>query len=259
MPVAGNQVREQWTIYDFSKNPLTGMVSPADITFTLLRDVGAGFQAAPETVVMTEIGATGHYQIAYTPEAQGGLYVLQLKELNVNTFGQTWRFVHEVVASGSQFVPTFANAFCAETDVERWAQLAIDTLSKPSSDEVAGFAEARASEMRSILAAAGYTVPATVAPGSLEEDMLREANAIGAAADTVIAKYQDTEPARTDKGRALLEEYDTRMKRMVVYAARVLGSVQIRSPFTSGELTHRDEGSQEDIGLRDAIRMDMEF
>ena len=99
-------------------------------------------------------------------------------------------------------------------------------------------------------------MPAAVTPGSIEEDMLREANAIGAAADTIIAKYQDTEPARTDKGKAMIEEYNARMQRIVTYARLVLSALLIRSPFTSGELTPRDEGSREDIGLRDAITMD---
>lgn len=259
MPVAGNTVRDEWFYMDATEAPLTGMLINVDVTLTLRRDIGAGFVAAPEAISWTELGG-GYYQIAFTP-LSGGLYRAYLKELNVNSFLRRWTFPFEIVSAGSTFLPSFANAFCSEGDVESWAGFDFQSGSKPTSDQVAGFAQSRSSEMRSIMAAEGWVVgPGTVTPGGPEEDMLRMANAIGAAADAWLSKFMDTDPARTEKATQLLEEYQTRLDRLQAYAAKVAGSAHlIRTPMTSGEVTLADETAIQDVGLRDAIRMDQEF
>src|SRR5262245_8001479 len=228
MPVALNTIRQVWLYLKNDDTVMTGMASPADIDLVLKRDTGSGTGTAPETVTWTEKGS-GYYDITFTPQG-AGLYSLFLKELNALSAQRRWLFAFEVVAAGALFSPSFANAFCAETDVERWTQLAFDSSSKPTSLEVAAFAQARASEIRSVLASVGYVVsPSDSAlTGTIQQDMLREANAIAAAADAYLAKFIDVEPGKTEKAAALLEEYQTRLTRLSDYAVDALAQSRIR-------------------------------
>jgi hypothetical protein len=196
---------ELWTILDLSRNPLTGMNDPGDIAFTLHRSSGSAMVAAAEAVAMTEIGVTGHYSVSYTP-TNVAIYVLQLEEINTGTFLRTYRFPDvNVVSAGSIFAPSFANAFCAETDMERWLQQPITGTTAPTSDEAAGFAEARAAVLMTLCAKWGFTVtPSTVVSGSRLEDLLREANAVGASMDYTIAQSFSKTPSKTDRIETLL-------------------------------------------------------
>lgn len=202
--VANNVIVELWTILDFNSDPLTGMTTPADITFTLHRESGGTMIAAGESITFAEVGSTGHYYIAFTP-LNTGVYVLQLKELNASSLQRTWRFDdYLVVAAGASFSASYANAYCAETDIERWLQQAISGTTNPSDTEAAGFAESRASILTSLVNGWGYAVtPSTVTAGSVLEDLLREANAIGAALDYTIAQVFGRSPSRTDRVEAL--------------------------------------------------------
>jgi hypothetical protein len=257
MPVQNSTIRQVWKILDVNGAALTGQTSPANITFLLKRDSGSGTVTASETVSFTELGS-GFYEIAFTPQF-GGLYTLFLDEL----VGQQrdWWFVYEVVAAGAVFLPAFANAFCAETDVERWTQLLFDGGSKPTSNQVAALAQARASEMRGMLVAEGWTIsPTSVASGSIEQDMLREANAIGAAADAYLTKFVDVDPGQTAKAKSFLDEYERRLEKLVAYAAKIAGGASfIRSPMTAGEVTLKDELAVTDAGLEVGVSMDQDF
>ena len=260
MPSVGQTVRVLWTIFDQSGNPLTGMAAPADITFKLNRTVSNKIVKATETITMVELADDpGSYEIKFPPDFQG-LYTLQLKELNVNTNGDQYRFPIEVFAAGAEYLPAFANAFCSEADVARWSQLSFDDTSKPTSLEVAGFAEGRASEIISVMAGALWTItPATVTDGSVEQDMLRECNAVGAAADAWLAKVLDTDPGRSDKVKDLFDEYEKRLTRLAEYAKKILGGHRIGSPMAAGEVTLRDETPITDMGLSFGITADQEF
>jgi hypothetical protein len=265
VPVAGNTVREEWLYLDGAGNPKSGMVSPADVTLSLFRSIaGAAFAASGETVTWAAIaGQPGYYDISYTPAGEG-LYKLFLVELNADSYGRRWAFTQEVLAAGAVFLPAFSNSFCAETDVERWTQLDFSGTSKPTSTQVAAFAQSRASEIRGIVAAEGWVISPTdgsVAAGSIELDMLREANALGAAADAFLAKFIDVDPAKTEKAVALLEEYQRRIDRLATYAKAVASSTQgfIATPMTSGEVTPADEIAITDAGMSTAIAMDQEF
>jgi hypothetical protein len=260
VPVVGSTVRVVWTILDQNGNPLTGMVAPADISFRLHRTIGSGTVASGETVSMVEVAASpGTYDISYTPIGTG-LYTLQLKELNANTGFQQYRFPIDVFAAGSEAIPTFDDAFCSESDVERFAQLQFDASSDPSDADVALFAAGRAKEMQGLFAGVGWTItPAGIIANSVEQGILREVNAVGAAGDAWLAKNRDDAPASSEHGRALLDEYQLRLERAVQYARSVMGTDHIRTPMTSGELTLRTETPVDDSGLRDAIAMDQEF
>ena len=199
----GDTVLEPFTIRDLSNQPLTGLTSPADVTITLHRQSGTAMIDATETVTFLESASAGTYDLTFVPN-QLGLYMLQLLETSVLTGQGSYRWVYSILAAGSVFSPSFVNAFCAETDIERWLQTTIDSTTAPTDTQAAGFAEVRASVLCSLMARWGYSVtPATVTTGSRLEDMLREANAIGAAIDYTIAQQFSYQPSLSDRVAAL--------------------------------------------------------
>lgn len=209
---SGNEIIQEVIVLDTNSNPLGGLTggsgaggfASADFSVVLTRISGS----TTEVVTMAEGVAAGHYNIRYTPTATGG-YLLHLKELNVNTLGRTIDFYHDVVTAGSIFVPSLANAFCSEADVERWLQQSITATTKPSSTELAAFAETRAAWLQSLCASKGFAVtPSTVTNGSRLQDLLREANAIGAACDCTSASAFGVAPSRTDKAEWLEAQWD---------------------------------------------------
>jgi hypothetical protein len=114
--------------------------------------------------------------------------------------------------------------------------------------------------MMSMLLAIGWDVtPSTVVADSIEEDMLREANAIGAAADAILGKFAMAAPSNTDKATALIEEYDRRMQRLLDYGRAVAAPRSVRTHLSSGEVTLPDEGTTEDDKVSSGIEMDTEF
>ena len=197
MAVAANTIYKLWTIRDVSSDPLTGQTTPTDVTFSLHRTTATGGIASTETVGLTEIGVTGHYVIDFTP-ANVGVYTLQLKEINASSLQRTVQFDFEVHTAGSVFTPSYANAYCAETDLERWIQQPISSTTEPDATEAAGFSESRAAVLSAFCTMKGFAVtPATVTSGSRLQDLLREANAIGASMDYTIAQSFRSGPSRT--------------------------------------------------------------
>lgn len=186
--VLGDTIVRGYTIWDTSNDPLTGMTAPTDVVFYLHRESSGTMVAASETVTLTEIGSTGHYYISFTPENTGA-YRLQVEELNASTNMSIFAWDFVVHAAGAVFLPSYSNAFCAESDIERWLQQTISSTTAPDDTETAGFAETRAAILMSICARFGLTItPSTVTSGSRLEDILREANAIGAAMDYTMAQ-----------------------------------------------------------------------
>ncbi len=198
--VVGDTVVQMWTILDIDSDPLTGMTSPTDITFTLHRESSGVMVAASETITFAEVGVTGHYTVSYAP-ANAGIYILQLKELNASTFQRTYRFEDvQVLGAGAAFTPSYANAFCGEADIERWVQTEIDANSKPDDTEATGFAETRAAQLMSLMAKLGHALePADVVAGSRLEDLLRRANAVGAALDYTVAQQYAYKPSLSNR------------------------------------------------------------
>jgi hypothetical protein len=186
--VIGETIRRLWTVLDGNGAAVTGITAPADVTLTLHLNTGSGFAAASEAVTLPEIGVTGSYNVTVTP-LTAGQYHLVLYELGGDApLGRRMEWDFDVVTAGSVFVPSLSNAFCSESDIERWMQQSITSATAPSSTEAAGFAETRAAILMSICTRYGFEVtPVTVVSGSRLQDMLREANAIGAAWDCVMA------------------------------------------------------------------------
>jgi hypothetical protein len=183
------------------------MTSPADITFTLHRQSGSTFVTAAEVVAFAETASVGTYVITFTPQ-QTGLYLLQLTELNANSLQRTARFSYEILPAGAVFSPAFSNAFCSESDIERYAGLSFTSSSTVTSNEASAFAEERAAVLASLCNYWRFAVtPASVVVGSRLEDLLRAANAIGAALDAVIAWYQNVEPSENQKAVKLLDQW----------------------------------------------------
>ncbi len=199
MPVAGNQITQPWLyLAADSATGKTGMVTPADIVFTLKRESGGASIAATESITWTEKGS-GFYDIIFTPQ-NSGPYSLWLHELNVDSMGRWFPFSWDIGAVGSVYLPSFANAFCSKSDVERWLQKAITSSTNPSDTETAGFAQSKATILQSLCASLGYpTTPATVTAGSRIENLLREANAVGAALDYELAQQLRVSPNRSER------------------------------------------------------------
>lgn len=206
--VAGNLALRTYIVLDLSDNPLTGMLSPADVTLTLFRQSGSTMIAASEVVSWAEIGTTGTYYIGFTP-TNSGQYVLYLREIDAATALRQQLFEYDVLAAGATFAPSYANAFCAETDVERYLLQDITSSTKPNDTQVAGWAQGAADVLESLCAGLGKTVtPSTVEAGSRLEGMLREANAIKAALDARGAQAFSTGSSRIENVDHLQEKWE---------------------------------------------------
>ena len=129
--VAGNAIVDFWEALDWDRVPITGLDSPTDFVMNMIRETGTTGVAAGEVITLVEIGVTGRYSFSFTPE-NAGLYKLYFVEQAGAVRLRTWTYSFEVVSAGSVFAPAFANAFCAETDLERWIQQAITSTSNPS-------------------------------------------------------------------------------------------------------------------------------
>src|SRR3972149_9016362 len=131
---------------------------------------------------------------------------------------------YDVFSAGSVFLPSYANAFCSEADIERWLQQAISASSKPTDDEAAAFAESRAAILMSLCARLGFAVtPATVESGSRLQDLLREANAIGAAMDFTIAQFFAEAPSKSDRAEELNALWNRYVGEPTLGPARAIG------------------------------------
>ena len=198
--VANNQVVEPYTILDFANSdPLTGMTDPTDITLDLQRESSGAVIAASETLTITEIGATGRYYYTFTP-SNSGLYIVYIKELHADSLQRTDEFRYDVVSAGAAFSPSYSNAYCAETDIERFLQYSITSSTKPNDTETGAFAEERAAVLSSLCTGWGFAVtPSTIVAGTRLEDLLRAANAIGGALDYTVAQQLGRTPADASK------------------------------------------------------------
>lgn len=205
MPVAGNVIYQPYYFLDEDGvTPLTGKTTPADITFALKRYTSSGSVAASETVTFPERGS-GYYDICFTPENSGLYTVFSFEQ--IEGF-RTREFPFEVLSAGAAYLPSYANAFCSESDIERWLQFGIDASTNPNDTETAGFAQTRANVLMSLCASLGYTVtPSSVTAGSRLESLLRDANAIGAALDYSIAQQFRQSPSRSDRIDYLLGQW----------------------------------------------------
>jgi hypothetical protein len=266
--VAGNLVLDSWTVRDPVAAPLTGMAVPTHVTLALKRQSGSAMVAATESIAWTEIGSSGTYYFSFTPE-NTGLYLLILDEVGAATMQRKGvEFRWEVAAAGAVFAPSYANAFCSESDLERWLQQAISATSQPSDVQAGGFAESRAAVLMSLCAGLGYAVtPATVAAGSRLENLLREANAVGAAMDFTMAQSFMRAASKTERATILLDVWESYVGRWV--AGKLLPGIigmeitanavsLATSHVLSGDTTARaSENAPQDIGVM--IRMDEDF
>ncbi|HKB37269.1 MAG TPA: hypothetical protein VKD72_12510 [Gemmataceae bacterium] len=196
-----------WTVLDgINQAPLTGMLVPADVTLDLDRFTATGARVdCSEIVSWTEKGSTGFYTISFTPQ-NSGLYILTLNEVDPASMGRKGiEFRWDVLPAGAFFSPTYTNAFCAETDIERWINASISPSTSPNDNEAAAWAESAAAWLMSLTARLGFAqTPTTVTAGSRMEDLLREANAIKAALDYLTAQTRGVAPFDAGRGRLSL-------------------------------------------------------
>lgn len=213
---AGDEISIPIIILDQNSDPLTGLTggsgaggfTNADFQVTLSRQSGTTYVAATDIVTVAEGLPLGTYVFRYTP-ANTGRHLLHVKELNAATNGYTHDRHNDVVTAGSIFVPSLAECFCSEPDIERWLQQSLTGTTRPSSTEAAAFAETRSAMLQALCARLGYSVtPSTVTSGSRLQDLLREANAIGAACDCVSVAAFGVAPSRTEKAEWLEKQWD---------------------------------------------------
>lgn len=212
----GNEVLLAIIVLDQNSDPLTGLTggsgaggfSNADFVVTLSRQSGSAWVAATEVVTLAEGTPAGTYGLRFTPQ-NTGTYLAHVKELDAATNGYTHDRYCDIVTAGSIFVPSLGNCFCSEVDIERWLQQSLTATTRPSSTEAAAFAESRSAALQALCARLGYAVtPSTVTSGSRLQDLLREANAIGAACDCTSVAAFGVAPSRTDKAEWLQSMWD---------------------------------------------------
>ena len=268
--VAGNLVLDIVRVLTPAGAPLTGMVRPtsvgdgsgADVKIWLTRQSGSAAVAATELITWAEIGASGDYYFSFTPE-NTGLYRLYLQFVDPAALASQTAIRYDIVAAGAVFAPTYADAFCAETDVERYLGQQIDATTQPSDTQTAAFASGKADALESLCARLGETVtPLTVTAGSRLAGLLREANAVGAALDFTIAQSFMRGASKTERIDVFLAQWESYVGRYVA-GEFVPGIIEMEientkslatSHVLSGDTTARaDEGAPQDIGLQ--IRM----
>lgn len=181
----GTAIRTYHKVIDTAKVAVTGL-DATHFEIVLGRD-GA---EAIETVTVAEIGTTGLYAFTFTP-LTAGTYALAAQELATIPDSAEADFDREwiVTSAGSDFSPAYTNAFCAQTDIERYCGTTFSASTTPSATYVEGFAEEIAARIMANFPAgiaitpAGMSSPLSLATdsGLILEDLLRQANAIGAA------------------------------------------------------------------------------
>lgn len=201
MPNVGTQIVHLHKVFDTGEAAVTGLDS-ADFDIVLGKD-GA---AAAEAVAVAEIGATGTYVFSFTP-LYAGTYSLLVQEGAFTlskrlTFEEAWT----VTTAGATFAANFANAYCALTDVERYAGEVWTATSTPADTAIAGFAVENAAELTAIVAQAGLTVAPGYSADATLVALLRKANAIGSAIAAKMAGFIGTAPNQ-DAINALHAEY----------------------------------------------------
>jgi hypothetical protein len=262
--VAQNLIVESWTVLDLATPPgaVSGLTSPADVTLNLQRSSGTTYIAASEVVGWAETAQLGTYAITITPQ-NAAHYVLTLQEVSALTLQRNYRFTYEVLPAGAVFTPSYSNAFCAQSDIERYAGIKFTSTSSVTTLMAAGFAEERAGQIMAWCAKWGISItPTTVISGSRLEDLLRKANAIGAALDAVISWYTQVEPAENEKARLLLAQWISMMGdggdiegTLEIEIDSNFGISSVRTHISSGEVTLREEPPSVDSGLSTGMTM----
>lgn len=248
-----------WDLANVSGGPYTGLVGT--MTTTLVRFSDESTQAAAsETVTAAEIGSTGYYSFEYTP-ANAQLYRLHVIE-SVNGF----EYTAENLVTDAADASVADNAYCSEADVAAWTQLATDftASTKPTEAQVLTFMETRAAELYShmtqILGSAtpgpagstNYTteIDTTTDKGFALGRLLKMANAVGAAMDTLAASGAGESPGRSERITEFATMYQSLMPGILVAALNYRGYTgRIRTHITSGEITKPSTTAREHTGL----------
>lgn len=227
--IAGNLVLDQHQIFKAADGtPLSGVTYPSNpgISILLTRQSGSTMVVASETVAWTEIGTTGTYFFSFTPTLTG-LYVLTITSLltgsGAGSDGAIVPFRYEVLAAGAVNTPSYQNAYCAESDVERYLLQPIDSTTKPNDTQVASFAVGRSARLTSLMQGLGKTTsPAdTALAGTTLLSILREAAAVGAALDASVAQVFSTGKDLTTKIVSLIAAWTS-------YVGEYKGSVWVQ-------------------------------
>ncbi len=231
MPSVNEQILHVWEL-KIGPVPLTGLSGTMTADLAYFADEST-LAAGSEIVSIAEIGSSGNYSVTYTP-GNAGLYRVHITESSQG-FEITWE--DTVAAEPSTLTETFA--YCSEADVCAWTGAPdYHTSTVPTEVQVLGFMRMRAGELYALMASAAKGL-GTLTPGpsgsALEVDtssdagrslayLLEMANAIGAAADALMAAGVGEEPRRSERVTELMNMYAS-LAASIMRAAEIYGVV----------------------------------
>lgn len=202
MPTKNVAIRHVWEL------GTTGLA--AELTASLWHYADSSTRTtASETVTITEIGATGAYDITYTP-TNGYPYTGKIlhDQGSAPTYKTYW--FDDLVEDGPD-TATEDKSYATEADVVAYAQTGDYTASTvPTQAQVLGFLEQRSARVYARLALlmgssatgpSGYstTIDNSTDPGLALERATRRAAALGAAADALRASGAGDTPQQTSR------------------------------------------------------------
>ena len=250
MPYTGDTVRVPWLVTALDgSHPATLVIG--DFTVALIRNGSA----ASETVSLSNIG-TGKYEFVYTG-ANAGVYNLTVTEGSfTNSAGTSFTNSQVFLSAGSTASASASDAFCSQADVERYVGRTFSSSSTPSASAVLSFMAEVANQLTAICDRAGRRVtpangdtPIGTATGTMVElaGMLREANALGAAAMAEMSGYLGAPPNETGRADAYYTAFIRLAGGIIPGSAQVVEGLiagYIAATFASGTIsaTHVSTG-----------------
>ena len=256
------QLTHIWTI------GMTGRIGTLSATLSRFPDTDTKISAS-ESVTIGEVGTTGSYWASYTPTLAQP-YSLKLEDSALYTSKYWDDDVYDPATIPSPPAPGGGPGYCSQADDESYAQLGgFGSGTIPSDTDVALFIYCRAGELltalydvapsSAALAPDGWTNPIdqSTDSGTALAAALREANAIGAAADALQASGATDSPSRTERVLELLQWYQSAMENIlrgvIGYlddTGQLAAAKYSATAYSTGEITKKAKPSHEEPGLR---------
>jgi hypothetical protein len=207
--IVGGLIEFYFRVLDTSNNPVT---SGATFNTDLFLDA----VTTGEVVTITHL-ADGVHRGTFTPLSAGTYFCAVLELAFANSKRDRHEFTFDVASAGTTFAASYANAFCAQSDIESATGSTYGAATEPSATQVAAFAQQVASALTAICFGVGKTltpaggsapIDTSTTVGKNLSDMMRTANALGAAELAVIAAYRGAVPSEAmDRANLFYEQF----------------------------------------------------
>jgi len=247
-----------WDLANVDGGPYTGLSGTMTATLNRTAD-GSTITSASESVVIAEIGATSFYTFTYTPLFTQ-YYILHVSE-STNVLD-----VSDGIQVSGAIGATDTNAYCSESDVIAHVQMGDYTANtNPTENQVLGFMENRAAALYAVMsdilgdetpgpASGDYSVQIGTSPDSTLalSKVLRQANAAGAAADTLQAAGAGEASARSERVVEMEQLYATLVVDYVIPAAKAVfkaTTTRAGTHISAGEVSEPSVVSRERAAL----------